>query len=522
MAGVANKPNSPRQKMINLMYLVFIAMMALSISTEVLDGFVLVEDSMRTSINNTSRRNDIVAGDLESYYHNNPEKVKEWYEKSIQVRKESNELFDYIQSLKERIVKHADGENGDVNNIRRQDNIESSSYIMLSPITGEGKKLREAIDRYRTMMANLIADSEKTKVLEANLSTVAPKRKGTATPSWEVAMFENMPVVAAVTILTKLQNDIRAAEGEVLTNLLSSVDIGDYRVNQIRAQVIPESQVVMRGSQYKANIVLSAVDSTKRPAVYVNGQELPYENKGLYTVTAGSAGIFPIKGYIEMPNNDGTVSRHNFESQYFVTEPTATVAPTLMNVLYAGYTNPVRIAVPGIASSNISATMSNGTLTRDGDIWYARPAQVGTEAIISVNARMADGRTVEMAKSSFRVRALPDPLPYIEYKDPNGNTRRFKGGAIAKRDLIAADGILAAIDDDLLNVEFNVLRFELTFFDSMGNAIPEVSQGTMFTAGQKNKIRALARGKRFYISRVVAKGPDGIERTLPTIEVIVN
>jgi gliding motility-associated protein GldM len=176
--------------------------------------------------------------------------------------------------------------------------------------------------------------------------------------------------------------------------------------------------------------------------------------------------------------------------------------------LYAGYTNPIRIAVPGIASGNVSATMTNGTLVREGDIWYARPTKVGTEALFPLMQKMADGRHVEMTKSVFRVRALPDPSPYIEYKDANGNARRFKGGTISKRDLIAADGILAAIDDDLLNVEYNVLRFELTFFDSMGNAIPEVSQGTLFTSGQKTKIRNLARGKRFYISRVVAKGPE--------------
>ena len=135
---------------------------------------------------------------------------------------------------------------------------------------------------------------------------------------------------------------------------------------------------------------------------------------------------------------------------------------------------------------------------------------------------MADGRNVEMAKSAFRVRALPDPLPYIEYKDANGNLRKFKGGMIAKRSLVEADGILAAIDDDLLNVKYEVIRFELTFFDSMGNAIPEVAQGTQFSQRQKSYIRNLTKGKRFYITRVVAKGPDGIERTIPTIEVIVN
>ena len=100
--------------------------------------------------------------------------------------------------------------------------------------------------------------------------------------------------------------------------------------------------------------------------------------------------------------------------------------------------------------------------------------------------------------------------------------RKFKGGMIAKRSLVEADGILAAIDDDLLNVKYEVIRFELTFFDSMGNAIPEVAQGTNFSQRQKSYIRNLSKGKRFYITRVVAKGPDGIERTIPTIEVIVN
>jgi gliding motility-associated protein GldM len=223
-----------------------------------------------------------------------------------------------------------------------------------------------------------------------------------------------------------------------------------------------------------------------------------------------------------MPGSDGSVMRRDFVSEYFVTEPTATVAPTLMNVLYAGIANPIRIAVPGIASSQVTATMTNGTLTRRGELWEARPSRVGMEAVVSVNARMADGRSVEMAKTSFRVRALPDPLPYIEYKDANGNIRKFKGGQFAKRNLVEADGIKAAIDDDLLNVTYSVLRFELTFFDSMGNAIPEVSDGSNFSQRQKDYIRRLSKGKRFYITRVVAKGPDGIERTIPTIEVIVN
>ena len=192
---------------------------------------------------------------------------------------------------------------------------------------------------------------------------------------------------------------------------MSILTVGDYRVKQITAQVIPESQIVMRGSQYKANIVLSAVDSTKRPTIYVNGKELPYENKRSLHGEYRSCRDIPDQRYIEMPNSDGSIMRRDFESEYFVTEPTATVAPTLMNVLYAGIANPMRIAVPGVPSGNVTATMTNGTLTRSKDGWEARPSKVGMEAVITVNARMADGRNIEMAKTTFA--CVPSPIPYL-------------------------------------------------------------------------------------------------------------
>lgn len=147
----------------------------------------------------------------------------------------------------------------------------------------------------------MVQDSAKTRILEASLSTTPPHKAGINTRTWEEALFENMPVAAAVTLLTKLQSDIRYAEGEVLNNLLNSVDVGDYRVNQMTAQVIPESQIVMRGSQYKANIVLSAVDSTKRPAVFVNGKQLPEDSRGQFTAIAGAPGTYPIKGTSRCP-----------------------------------------------------------------------------------------------------------------------------------------------------------------------------------------------------------------------------
>ena len=133
-----------------------------------------------------------------------------------------------------------------------------------------------------------------------------------------------------------------------------------------------------------------------------------------------------------------------------------------------------------------------------------------------------DGSVKKVAEQRLRVRSLPDPLPYIEYKDANGVAKRFRGGSLAKRDLLAAGGIKAAIDDDILEVSYSVVRFQLSFFDQMGNAMPEVGQGDRFSERQLSRIRSLSRGKRFYISEVIARGPDGVERKIPPIEVIVK
>jgi gliding motility-associated protein GldM len=500
-------------------------MMALNVSSEVLDGFALVEDGLHNTIDNTAQRNAIVGRELETYYRANPDKVREWYNKGVRAGKASEDIYGYVQQLKERIVKVADGKNGDVSNIRHKDDLEAASRIMLAPLNGEGKRLREAIDSYRTMMANLVQDPEKNRIIRETLSTAPLRQAGVDARSWEESLFENMPVSAAITLLTKLQSDIRYVQGEVMSNLLNSVDIGDYRVNMVEAQVVPVSQIVMRGSPYEANIVLSAIDSTKRPSIHVNGRTLDAEANGKFTVPTPSTGTFPVEGYIEMPNSDGTLLRRDFRSEYFVTEPGATVAPTMMNVLYAGIENPIRIAVPGIPSGNVYPTISNGRLTRKGEsIWDAYPeaGAIGQEAVVTVTAQMAGGQRVEMARTPFRIKMLPDPMPYIEYKDAAGNVRKFRGGTIAKRSLMEAGGILAAIDDDILNIRFTVLRFELIYPDSFGNMINEPTEGSNFSERQKNLIRGMARGKQFWVNRVAARGPDGVERSIPPIQVIVN
>ena len=198
-----------------------------------------------------------------------------------------------------------------------------------------------------------------------------------------------------------------------------------------------------------------------------------------------------------------------------------------MNVLYAGFENPVSISVPGVPAKNIAASIAGGkgTLRPDGHGGFlVTPTQIGENIKIEVTAANEEGKRQSMGQYEFRVRQLPDPTPFIEYKDKDGNTQRYRGSTpFSKQALMSTNGIVAAIDDGLLNIGFKVISFETVFYDNMGNAVPEISNGAQFSARQKDMFRKLSRGKRFYISHVKAIGPDNVERLLPTtLEVIIN
>ena len=509
---------SPRQKMINLMYIVFLAMVALNVSSDVLSGFKHVEDALDASNAGAQTRNQKLYEEFERANQQNPEKVAHWYDAAKQVRANASTLSSFIDSLKKEIVIEADGRKGDPANIRNREDRDAVNSIMLSSRYNRGAELRQQLETFRTNLVAVLPEPD-GRVVSQYLSTQDPEG---SLMKWEEAMFENIPVAAAVTILAKIQGDVCNAEGHAIESLMQSVDRGDVRVNQMSAFVIPTSRNVMRGSTFEAQIVMAAVDTTQTPSIYIGDQLYQSDRSNYYTATASREGIQTLKGYLEVRKPDGSAELLPFETDYFVSEPVATVSNTMMNVMYAGIDNPLSISVPGVAASQISASMTNGTLTRSGNGWLAKPKTVNQDAVITVTAQQ-NGRSVTVSQTAFRVRRLPDPTPYFLVKDAAGNTTRYKGGVpVSKAALLGAGGIHAAIDDGLLNVEFTVKSFRVDIFDSMGNDIPEDSQSADYSERQRTAINRLQRGKKFFVTRVKAVGPDGLERTLSPIEVIVN
>ena len=516
--AIKKRPISPRQKMINLMYIVLMAMLALNVSNEVLNGFTVVEESLGRTTSNSAKENDAIYDTFAAQMKQNPEKVRQWFEKSQTVKLMSDSLFNFAQELKEAIVREADGKDADLQNIRGKDDLEAASQIMLAPGSGKGKHLFQMINSYRERILKMVSDPKQQEIISSNLTTEVPKSARALGKNWQEYMFEDMPVAAAVTLLSKLQSDVRYAEGEVLHTLVSNIDVKDIRVNKLDAFVIPEKTTLYPGEIFNADIVMAAVDTTMQPEIYVNGTKI--NAKGKYSFTAGSVGEHSFSGYLMTRNAAGETMRRDFTQKYSVIPaPTgATVAADLMNVLYAGFQNPMSVSVPGVPANAVSVSMSGGSLVSKGAGHYvATPAAVGKDVVFTVSAN-DKGKTRQMAQVTFKVRKLPDPTPYVVV-----GSDRFKGGNMAKGSLVAMDVLHAAIDDGLLDIPFKVLSFETVFFDDMGNSIPIASEGASFSGRQKETFRRLSRNKRFYVRGVKAIGPDGIQRTLPgAMEFIVK
>lgn len=518
---MATPKRNTRQRMINLMYLVFIAMLAINYPEEVLSSFDVINEKLTTSLKNTERINQEIYKDLTASYQAAPDKSGAAYAVSQKVKSQSDSLYNYVQQLKEDIVRYSDGDDANVDDIKNKDNLDASSVVMLSPQKGQGKNLRFAIDRFRTDMLKLINDSIQKEIVTTALSTTPMKSRGVDESNWEESSFESMPTIAAVTYLTELQLNIRSSEGAVLTNILREIDFKDLRVNKLSALVVPQSNIVMRGGRYNAEIIMAAIDSTSRPQIFVNNKELPASDFGKYSVTATSTGKHKLDGYIVVQGRDGSEIKQPFSEEYTVIEPMVTIAPTLMNVLYAKYNNPLSISVPGVPNQNLSISATGGSISARGNEWIAVPSTPGQKMTINVSYRMEGSPTQTLSKT-FRVRQLPDPSAFISYKDAAGNSKLFKSGVISKDAVISAGGIIAAIDDGVLNVPFTVLSFRTMTIDAMGNASPEVSSGSRFSARQIDQIKRMTRGKTLIISSIKVKGPDGTTRDIYPMELRIN
>ena len=508
MSGAKNCPETPRQKMIGMMYLVLTAMLALNVSSEVLQGFSLVDTSLRSSIQATDARMGALYGSFQSLYDLNPTKVKEWLDKADVVKQKSDSLFDYIQDFKYQMIRLADGKDADPNavQIEARDNLDVAGQYAL--VEGNGKVLKRKLEEYRQLLVDLSAgDTLKQSIYQRAFNVDDPKGK-----TWEQSMFEMMPLAAAVTLLTKYQSDVRSAEIDMIQYLKAQTDASDFRVNKIEALVVPNSNYVMKGSTYTAQIVLSAVDSTARPTYYVDGKQIGGD--GIFERPATATGVQKYEGQISLLGNDGIMRNYPFASEYTVGEPTATISNVDLNVVYLGIDNKFSISVPGVTAEDIEVTARGANVQKSGAYYIINPTQ-DKDINIIVSARLED-KLVQMGNMQYRVKYIPDPKSFIRYYDAGGVERQVQEGRLSKR--ILRDDKFAIIAsygaDELIQANFDVVSFSMTTKIGTVDAT-----GDKLTNRQLQDINRLERGDIITFRNIKAKGPDGKIRTLGLLQI---
>jgi len=522
MGGAKNCPETPRQKMIGMMYLVLTAMLALNVSTDILNGFTLVDNSLHSSIAASDTRNAKLYNDFKAANADNPEKTQEWFDKAIEVQKRADSLYNYIQDFKEQIAILADGkkkvDEWKAQGIDPTMHIEGNSNLDVTGqyaiVQGNGLILKEVVAYYRDYAADLVEnDPELRDAIRQNLATERgynAHEKDSC--DWEVAIFDGMPVGASITILTKMQNDVRSTESQLIQYLMDRTDAGDLRVNKLNAYVIPNSNYVIRGGKYSAKIILAAVDSTQRPEYYVEGQRI--NDQGVYEVPATGVGLKKYSGWIAYQNpSSGEMEQLQFTSEYSVGEPAVTISNTDLNIMYRGHENKFSISVPGVANDKVKVSVSGAQARQQGGLWIIKPGDGAKNVTITVSAEL-DGRMQPMGSKEYRVKQLPPPNAYFTVRDKDYPTGNIPASALAN-----STGVVTASygPDGLLDLPFKVTRF-IAF---IGGRSSEV-RGNKFTQEQLNQIGKLKKGGMVILQDIRATGPGGQELRLSPLVLTVN
>lgn len=527
---------TPRQKMIGMMYLVYTAMLAMNVSADLLNAFVLVDSGLSQTTHNYSLKNVKTFAEFTQAEMLNPDKVRPWREKAESVHQQSQELYTFIKELKTNLVRTSDGENspallpnGEIDGMQvaTKSNMDIPGMIMIEQ--GQGAKLREMITAYRTSILELV-DKEKDSALYSGLETMLatdapPPTKDGIQHTWESFRFEHIPLIAVLPQLTKVQVDVLNAEADIVGYLMSRIDAGDFKFNRLQAVVIPSSDYVMRGDKFTAQVFMAASDTTQRPTIYIGAYDsarnektgewdfsmrpgfdtipVSESGKGVYERMAASTGSVNWGGLIEFAGPQGNKIRLPFKHKYTVSESSVAVSPTKMNVFYLGVDNPVDISASGVPLDQVQVSVTGGSVRRVGNGYVAKvTGRPGSTVKVVISA---GGKT--LGTKEFRVKKVPDPLPSLFGIDPNAMS-------IRKSQLTSAQGVVAAMPEDFdFDMKFSVLGF--TVGAVVGGYLTEQpSSGPQFTDRQKQLISNLTPGMQMTITNIKVKGPDGVVRTL--------
>jgi gliding motility-associated protein GldM len=503
-------PKEPRQKMINIMYLVLTALLALNVSAEILNAFRTVDNSLIGTNKAIENSTQTILKSLEEKQHEPESAVKAqiWYPKALRAQQLSQTLYSYIQNLRDSIMKVAGFDpvkNKDSN--FKADNLDIATRIMVEH--KEGDKLKAKLEQYRLDLLAIdpLIAAEFQKSLQIN--TEMPKVMNKSNKTWSSAYFHMVPTVAAMTILSKFQNDVKTSENKVIDFCHGQVGKVVVRYDAFSAIVGQSSNYIMPGQEIEVSAGVGAFSKAAAPQITINGQSAPLGIEGQATlkIPGGGLGKHSVPVVIRFKDQDGNWTTVTKNVDYTVGQANASIALDKMNVLYVGIANPITVAASGGGDDKIAVAISGGgRLDKTGVGKYNAFVGGGDMCTITVSV---EGKVA--GASQFRIRRIPTPTATVggEMSGATMNAGAFRAQA----------GVGAFIKDFPFDLTYTVTNYTLSTDSDDGDIIDAKITGAAWggNANAANVLKQVKAGKTVYIDDIHATGPDGRNFKLPSI-----
>jgi len=502
-----------RQKMINIMYLVLLAMLALNVSDIILNAFKTINDSLTASSENIGNS---VLQQLTAFANTrlkeSPERAKPIYDKAMEAQRITGELDAFIEGIKKNLREQGGGYDEYTGDLKLRDNLDIGFNTMINNKTAQA--LKQKINDTRERLLNLLGKDDSSSV-SFTLNANDPVKKTENYRNWEELNFgEGVPLTAVFTILSKIQADNRNAESEVVKKILGKMDQAVVNLDKFEAVAVAPTSYLIQGQPYTAQVFLTAYDSKSNPAMQVDGTPINVRNgRGEYAVSTSREGIFNWKGTINVKQTDGTMKTYTTPiQQYIVARPSAVVSPDKMNVFYIGVDNPVSVSVPGLPAQSIRVSISSGSLTGSSGKYIARVNAAGN-VTVSISAEISPGHTQLLSQTVFRAKRIPDPVARFSGKS---------GGNVPTVALKAQDAIYAYLDNFDFDAKFKITRFTLIIANPRESASVQVASGNSLSDAMRTSLNEIKPGSRIIFDNIIAVGPDGSPRQLAPVALTAN
>jgi gliding motility-associated protein GldM len=521
-------PKEPRQKMINMMYLVLTALLALNVSAEILNAFKTVNNSIGTSNKVVADKNTLTYAAFDKALNDAQTKANAeiWAPKAKQIQKISSSMFSTVEGMKNLLIQESQPDFDKDGKLIKYNDANLDAATRVFDKDGKGKILYDSLADYKQQMLAVLNPNEfkDNKVLfdevtkakadfekELPLDLSIPQSQTGAAASndkmkdWVTNYFHMTPTIAAITILSKFQNDVRNSEAQMVDYCYKQIGSVKVVYNQFEAFAGTNATYLMPGDELEVQAGIGAFSAAAKPDITINGAHQTLNSDGVadFKTKVEGAGEHTLTVNIAYTKPDGTLAAIPKTIKYTVGMPSgASIFLEKMNVVYIGVANPMTISGGSVGAEKVHVSFESpgATLTKTtGDHYEARAMTPGMSKIV-VNAA---GKNFEFP---IRIKNLPLPAGFIGSK---------KGGAISSAEFKAIGGLIARLEDSDFEAPFKVVSYKIGAIGGGISGYTEASnEGNRWSGNAAAIVGKSTPGTQIFFDQIRVIGPDGKQREI--------